>query len=104
MPNFKFKIVELTGIAASTPLHDGSNTEGYPKHASAFQVQASGGDVIIGDKAAVDADIGLLIKDGFAASWGNQESRGTDVNYDLSDIYVKSAAGSVILNLEVPTT
>jgi hypothetical protein len=99
---FKLQPILLTGLAAGEPLHPGDNSVNYPSHAAAFALQAQGDDVIIGDAASVALDVGFELPNASSVGWGNQESRGTDVSFDLTSIYVKSATGSVLLMLEVP--
>lgn len=102
MANHKLEFFELTGIAAGVPLHDGTNTQGWPDHVPAFSLQAKGADLLIADATSVGSDIGITLAAGDVVGWGDLESRGTDVNYDLKSVYVKGA-GSVILVLETQT-
>ena len=99
--SFKLRPVLLTGIAAGAPLHPGGNAAGYRSKVPAFALQAQGDDVIIGDAASVAIDVGFNLPNAASVGWGNQESRGTDVDFDLTQIYVKSATGNVLLMLEV---
>lgn len=99
MSKHKLEFHELTGLAAGIPLHDGTPGQGWPDQVPAFSIQAVGGDVLISDADQVGSDIGLTLADGDVIGWGNLESRGTDVNYDLKSIYVKGA-GTIILVLE----
>ena len=103
MANHKLQFFEITGIAAGVPLHNGTNSQGYPDHVPAFSIQAKGADVLIADESSVGSDIGITLAAGDVVGWGDLESRGTDVNYDLKSISVKGA-GSVILVLETQTS
>lgn len=100
MATYALKFYEITGIGSGKPIHDGTDNQGYPALVTGFTLQAKGADLLVTDEDAVSSDIGITVAQDNAAGWGDVESRGSEVSFDLRQIYVKGT-GTAVIALEV---
>lgn len=88
--------------ATKTPLHNGTNGEGYATQYEEFVLRAQGSDVYIGDETLDETDLnGILIQDGQQMNFQANTSRGSQKSYDLTEMYY--IGGPLVLVLERDT-
>lgn len=71
------------------------------RYAFSYTIQPQSAAVIVSDQTGAAANVGIALGSGEIWSQGDQEVRGSDIQMDLSKIFVRGNS-DVVLLLEVP--
>ncbi|TXH10652.1 MAG: hypothetical protein E6R04_04785 [Spirochaetes bacterium] len=91
------KPINMPFAATATPIHDGSNSEGYQSTVEGFIVQSYGGDVYLGESSVTGKTNGLTIKEGEGLNVVGFLSRGSPYSYDLTRIFYVGGPWTMII-------
>jgi hypothetical protein len=89
MANKRPQIFSVTGPG---PVHDGSPTNAMPRLVSSF--------TIFGPGRLSDPDSGESIQIDGAISFGNNEVRGSELYYDLTQVFVANGTVKILIDGE----
>lgn len=93
------KAISKPFSATAVPIHDGTNSQGYPHTVEGFAVQARG-DTYFGEATVTDETNGFLVKKGDGVNILGFLSRGSPFSYDLTKIYY--IGGPWTMTVETP--
>lgn len=99
MASAQLKVFPKPAAVAATPLHDGTNTQGYPPQVKGFLIQALS-DVHFGDENVAGESNAFTVEKGNQAALEGFLSRGTYESYELRQIYHIGGAFKLVLELE----
>jgi len=101
MPAYTLKAYPKDVEAAATPLHDKSSSQGYNHLQESFVIQASGGDVHLGDSTVTSTINAFTIPEGKSVNITGLLSRGTRWSYDLSELYYVGGPFKLVIERKV---
>lgn len=86
------KRIQIFSTPASGPIHDGTSSNPMPRLVAAF--------TLFGPGRLTDPESGEALQVDGAISFGNNEVRGSELYYDLTQIYVLGGPMKLLIDSE----
>jgi len=94
------QVVAKSLAASATVLHDGTNSQGYPKTLEGFVIQATS-DTHFGGSGITGSSNGFTVLAGTAVNITGFLSRGSPTAYDLTQLYYIGGPWKLVIERQV---